>query len=142
MELKPPTSKLRAMNHTGRELELMLEGGKPLAMFYAFIDELPDEELIPEKTFSTYVSDDRFVREEITLPGQDPQSGQPRELKYVFFAERSEAWRIRALALVIRTYQRMGRTDEGVERIESALLGYTEDEIDAWCDHHFRGRAV
>jgi hypothetical protein len=130
------------MNHTGRELELMLEGRKRVAMFYAVADELPDEQLIPERKFATHVADGRFVRDEITLTDQNPRTGQPCELKYVFFARRGEEWRIPALALVVRTYYRLGHTDEGIERIESALLGYTDQEADAWCDHHFRSRAV
>jgi hypothetical protein len=36
----------------------------------------------------------------------------------------------------------MRKTDEGIERIESALLGYTDEEIDAWCKHRFGSRAV
>jgi hypothetical protein len=142
MELKPSTAELRLMNHTGRELELMLEGRKPLAVFYAFADELPDEQLIPEERFSAYVSAGRFVRDEITLSDRQTKTGHPRELKYVFFAKHEEGWRIRALALVIRTYHHMGHTEEGIERVESALLGYTEAEIDAWCNHQFPGRAV
>lgn len=43
---------LIAANHTGRELTLMRSGKKPLAMFYAEISALPDENLIPELAFS------------------------------------------------------------------------------------------
>ena len=45
-----------AFTHTGRELQLMLEGRKPLAMFYAGTDELPWEELIPEHAFAPHVA--------------------------------------------------------------------------------------
>jgi hypothetical protein len=60
---------LTAANHTGRELDLMAAGKKPLAMFYAEVGELPDEELIPEKRFAPYVEAGAFVRGETSLEG-------------------------------------------------------------------------
>ncbi len=130
-----PTNYLKAANHTGRELKLMLSGCKPLAMFYAMAEELPDERLIPEKKFGRYVAQGLFVRADASFETEHPKTHRLCEVKYVFFARKEEKWRIPALALVVRTYQRMRKTDEGIERIESALLGYTDEEIDAWCKH-------
>src|SRR5690349_10425375 len=127
------------MIHTG-QIELMLENNKPLAMFYAFAEELPDEALIPETAFSQHVKEGRFVREEITVTDSHPQTGLPCYIKYVFFAKAGEQWRIPAMTLVVRTHHGMARTEEGVERIQHALLGYTEDETDAYRKRHFSHR--
>ena len=48
--------------HTGRELELMLSGVKPLSMFYDDPNELPDERIIPELEFDTQVASGMFVK--------------------------------------------------------------------------------
>jgi hypothetical protein len=58
-----------ASTHTGRELELMLAGDKPLAMFCAEISELPEELFIPEAAFAVHVKSGRFVRRELIVEG-------------------------------------------------------------------------
>jgi hypothetical protein len=126
--------------HTGRELELMLAGRKPLAMFYAFVHELPNEEFIPEEKFAPYVLEGRCIRVEEHYDETHPQTGQPLTIRYVFFAEKGEEWRIPAMKLVKATYSRMRKTEEGIERIEGSLLGYTNEENDAWCEHLFKNR--
>lgn len=130
---------LQAVNHTNRELELMLSGKKPLAMFYDEVSCLPNEEIIPEARFAEYVDSGRFVRGEETYEAEfHPELGRLMRMQYVFFALSEEAWRIPALALLLRVRYRMNsHRSEEVERIESTLLGYTEEEIDAWCDHRF-----
>lgn len=113
------------MNHTGRELELMLAGKKPLAMFYCTVANGRAYEEIPEEEFDAYVTSGRFAK------GEHEFSPSPGVLvRYVFYALRSEEWRIPAVKLVIQQMQRMGRSDEGIDRITGALLGYTEQEID------------
>ena len=66
---------LKAANHTNRELELMLDGRKPLAVFYAGTEELPNEDLVPEKHFESYVVQGKFIREEAVF--DFGQSSQP-----------------------------------------------------------------
>jgi hypothetical protein len=126
---------LEASNHTGRELELMLAGKKPLAMFYAEVSELPWEELIPEKAFSPYVQEGRFVRVETDYPGGYVEAlGRQARFKYVFFAPFEEVWRIRAIMLLKQSFQESnGPWNEALERIECSLLGYSKEETDAWC---------
>jgi hypothetical protein len=72
----------------------MLSGRKPLAMFYAGVKELPDEELVPERAFSTYVEAGRFVRDEEVYQFEHSESHQRLPVKYVFFALKGEEWRI------------------------------------------------
>ena len=132
---------LEASNHTNRELELMLSGNKPLAMFYDEISFLPHEEIIPEESFAPYVLSGRFVRGDETYTGVfHPDLGRNEEIKYVFFALAEEAWRIPALSLLLRVrYRTRNFQSEEFERMEGALLGYTDEEINAWCDFRFRG---
>jgi hypothetical protein len=96
---------LAAANHTGKELDLMLAGRKPLAMFYAELSELPEEELIPEDAFASHVAANHFVREEVIVDG--PFSEKLRRetrIKYVYFALPNETWRIRAMILVNESF--------------------------------------
>ena len=124
-------SELSATNHTGRELELMLDGTKPLAVFYAEIGELPNEELIPEDSFAPFVSSGQFVRGETIEEGQHhPNLRRNVSVKYVFFALKAETWRIDAMKLLRRESGRSGWS-EACERMEGSLLGYTDEENDA-----------
>jgi hypothetical protein len=130
---------IKATNHTGRELELMLSGRKPLAMFFDEVSFLPDEEIIPEESFRPFVESGQVVRGEVTTEGEfHPKLGRNVLVRYVLFALAAEAWRIPAMALFLRV---RGQSNvfgsEGFERIECALLGYTKEETDAWCEHRF-----
>ena len=130
---------LSAANHTNRELELMLAGVKPLAMFHDETSVLPHEEIIPEGKFAPYVNNGLFVRGEETYTGDfHPGLNRNVQIKYVFFALAREAWRIPAISLLLRVRYLMNSwQSEEVERMESFLLGYTAEEIDAWCNHRF-----
>jgi hypothetical protein len=132
MPLPPNVAK---MSHNGRELKLMLAGRKPLAMFYAEVAALPDEELIPERAFAKYVERGRISRGEETyrFPTESPR--RKTRVRYVFFAMHDEEWRIPAMKLVIACSLRMRGWNEGIERVEGALLGYTPKEADIWWKH-------
>ncbi len=95
---------LVSANHENRELELMLTGRKPLAMFYEELSFLPDEEFIPEKRFSPYVANGKFVRGESDIAGPYSQKlGRETIIKYVLFALKKEEWRINAMLLLKTT---------------------------------------
>lgn len=127
--------------HTGRELQLMLEGRKPLAMFYAFNDELPWEELVPDEAFAPHVDAGRMSREEIDIETTTP-AGAPTLLKYVFYALRGQEWRIQLMGVMVRALRSGGGWNETCERVQGTLLGYTPEENDAHCAHAFRGDAL
>jgi hypothetical protein len=117
----------------------MVAGKKSLAMFYAEVGELPDEELIPENRFTPYVRSGDFVRGETTVVGAyHPRLKRNVEVKYVFYALRQEAWRIPAMILVLNQQLKVRMPSEAMDRITGALLGYTEEEIDAYCTHYRR----
>ena len=76
---------IKTANHTGRELELMLLGRKPLALFYEEIGFLPDEEIIPEVSFRPFVESGQFVRGEAMIEGDfHPKLGRNLVVHYVF----------------------------------------------------------
>jgi hypothetical protein len=115
----------------------MLEGRKPLAMFYAEVSELPNEELIPEKAFGLHVTSGRFVRGETTIEAAcHPQLKRNVRVRYVLFALKDEAWRIEAMKLLLKESGKSG-WNETCERMEGSLLGYTDIENDAHCKGRF-----
>ncbi len=134
---------LVSANHENRELELMLAGRKPLAMFYEVLSLLPEEEFIPEEKFSPYVASGQFVRGESDIAGPYSQKlGRETKIKYVLFALKEEEWRINAMLLLKKQHARTLAWNETCERIESALLGYTDEEIDTWCRKAFPKQAL
>jgi hypothetical protein len=74
--------------HEGRELELLLSGSKPMAMFYE-ADTFPVSALYPEEQFMAHVQSDVLVRRDEFYRGEDGVS-----VHYVYYALPIEAWRI------------------------------------------------
>jgi hypothetical protein len=125
--------------HVGRELEMMLSGLKPLAMFYGDADSEADERIIPEQRFSSYVEKGEFAKGELILEyAVDPRTNRPVKVRYVFYALVSEQWRIEAMRLAIEVMSKMGRADEGLDRIMGTLLGHSAEEIDEFVSKHKR----
>ena len=124
--------------HTNNELSMMLEGSKPLACFSDEISVLPDENIIPEKEFSPFVISGKFVREEKTLEGPFVEKlGRKAKIRTVIFCIPSELWRMNAMFLLREQFNRTGKWNETLERIEGHLLGYTDEENDLWCSSRF-----
>jgi hypothetical protein len=119
--------------HEDRELELMLAGQKPLAMF---TEISPIETgLIPEDEFAPYVTSGRIIVREVFEPMRDT-TGYPEELfiRRVLYALPEEIWRIEAILLVCRVAANLQRWDEGLERVTGKLLGYEDRQIDAFVE--------
>jgi hypothetical protein len=130
-----PMDELPYKIHTNRELDLMLNGRKPLA---AFVEDYPREtayEVIPESKFEPYVLSGRFVkREKIyrSLASTDPRRDEARRsIRRVLYAQTAEAWRIDAYLLLHETAELSG-WNEGFERMEGTLLGYEQWQNDAY----------
>jgi len=120
-------------NHTGRELELMLKRAKPLAMFYDNPNEATDPPLVPEAEFDPYVSSGAFEKAtRIFTLAMDPRTGKAYRVRYVLYALTEEKWRIPALFLAIETSLKITMPNEAIDRIKSSLLGYTDQEIEAY----------
>lgn len=121
---------LSAAGHVGRELELMLAGRKPLALFYDDADDPAGG--IPEDRFAPHVAGGTLVRGEVVLELADPQLGSRSRVRYVLYAVAAEQWRIPAALLALRTRLQVNAlADEGLERLLCALLGYSDEETAA-----------
>lgn len=120
-----------------RELEFMLERGKPLAHFSDAYPAEPNEEIFPEQAFAPYVQSGRFVkREYVELLCESPPKDHPhvRGIRHLFYAHPSEAWRIDAYVMMAAAAAKAGWS-EGLERLEGSLLGYEEWQTDAYLEH-------
>ena len=118
--------------HTNRELELMLERGKPLAHFSDAYPGEPDEATFPEQAFACYVESGRFVRRELVEPLREPPPNDHphvRGIRHLFYARASEEWRIDAYIMMMAAAAKAGWS-EGFERLEGSLLGYEEWQTD------------
>lgn len=120
----------------------MLAGTKPLAHFYDVHPEEPCEDIIPREAFAPYVESGRFVtRAYVELLREAPPAGHEhvRGTLHVFYARPLDEWRIDAYILMQSTAAVVG-WNPGFERMQGALLGYEEWQIDAHMSVRF-GRA-
>ena len=118
--------------HEGRELELMLSGKKPLAMFN---DDLPEEMEPPEISFDPYVVEGRFVKAEKFVPEPAFKNGR---LRYYYYALPGEEWRIvRIIEIKRGHFERRERTTPELETETGRLLGYDDADIAVFVDRFF-----
>jgi hypothetical protein len=114
--------------HEGCELELMLAGEKPLAMFG---DALGSGYEVPESNFAPYVADGSIVRREAIY--RPPAPGLPG--RFVYFARAGQEWRIEALHDINeRIFTKQQPASPDIEREIGRLLGYTEAEIEHYIE--------
>lgn len=112
--------------HEGRELELMLAGEKPLAMFG---DALGSPYEFPEADFAPYIADGTFVRREVVYRPQRP--GVPG--RFIYFARAGEEWRIEAMHRINeRLFAHGEASSPEIERAIGRLLGYSDSQIDQY----------
>jgi hypothetical protein len=111
--------------HEGRELELMLAGKKPLAMFSESV-VVPVSDFYPEEEFMVHVKAGTLIRHDETFQLQD----LPTAIHAVYYALPSEEWRIKKmheLHLIIAHKVRPWTDDD--ERTVGRLLGYSDNEV-------------
>lgn len=116
--------------HTNRELLLMLENRKPLAVFSTYFPPVGSAEAVPERLFEPYVLAGRFVKREVI---ETLSAGDGRQIQRVFYALPSEVWRVDAYMLLMHTAQISGWS-EAFERMEGSLLGYNDEQNDAYLE--------
>ena len=116
--------------HEGRELELMLAGKKPAAMFN---EDLPEGFTMPDVLFAPYVESGRVITKEIMISfSKHPQLA----LRYFFFAIPGEEWRMDRLIEIHRLIHEQGSpTTRELETEIGQLLGYQGRDIQAYLDH-------
>jgi hypothetical protein len=99
--------------HTDRELEFMLDKGKPRAHFSDAYPAEPDEAILPELAFAPYVEAGRFVKREFVEPVRGPPAkDRPhvRGIRHVFYARTTEAWHIDAYIMMMAAASKAGWT--------------------------------
>ena len=129
--------------HTGYELALMLDDVKPFAKFDAGYPIEPGEFTV-EALFEQHVRSGLLVKRVVDEPFDPPirsRSGRVFEgQRWVFYARRTEEWRIDAHLLLQRQHEH-GPWNETLERLEGSLLGYTDEQNDWWIMHRRRNHA-
>lgn len=124
--------------HTNRELVMMLVGTKPLAVFDDAYSGRPfPSETIPENVYAPYVGAGCFVMRDVITPSTD--SRQDSAVRTVLYALPTEQWRIDAYLLLRQAGFKYGWS-ETCERMQGTLLGYTEEQNDAYIELIYRRR--
>ena len=122
--------------HEGRELELMLQGEKPAAMFYDI--EPYTEGIIPEDEFQPYVDAGKIVKKETFHVFRDAQ------VRHVYYARPDYSANIdRLIEITKHQYDSERKTSwpEELERETGKLLGYSDEAIEYYLDHRRIQRA-
>ena len=108
--------------HNDRELELMLAGKKPMAMFS---DAVHVSAYFPDADFAPHVAAGRIIRIEEIIPRP------PYDMRYLFFALPGEEWRIEEALVMCRNLcaGTVKSHDTDSARM-GELLGYSAQDID------------
>lgn len=115
-------------DHAGNELRLMLEGEKPLSMFY-YCKALSDRDILPIEDFSPYVESGMMRMEEFDV--ENETGTYCAAITYLLYARRGEEWRIPAMKVALTAQQdNLHSPDEGIDRVIGMLLGYPRKSID------------
>ena len=113
--------------HTGRELDLMLKGAKPMSVFSALSPDINNLAQIPEMEFDEYVAQGKFIKHEYS------EMNGESTMRFVYYALPDQIWRVEAHKLLQKTAQLLGWND-GLTRMEGALLGYTDAQNDEYLE--------
>lgn len=114
--------------HNGRELELMLAGDKPLAVFLHKRDVgLSKEDVLGGQDFATFVANGTLKESRLSLPLRSPE-GASYVLDYWLYTLPDQEWRVEAYRLIIEILHRKRAWCSHLEWLEGTLLGYTEEQ--------------
>ena len=107
--------------HTNRELELMLAGCKPMAIFYRGVGENFDE--TNGQPFRKYVESGQLTRSVFYIQN----ANQKFRIFYSIYTLAGEEWRAELYKQLKKSTQ-IGKWCQDMEIIEGTLLGYTIEE--------------
>lgn len=116
--------------HEGKELDLMLKGQKPFAMFHdiAKSEYTSPEGIIPEQLFSIYVTSGQVIRKEKVFHSNKHPNEQ---IKYVCFALPDQSWRIDTFFWILNQFYNGDTFPNHADDIMiGRLLGYSKEDID------------
>ncbi len=115
--------------HNGRELELMLQGDKPMALFAA--EPGMDPEDVGDAGFKPFVEEGRFLM----FAHIDPETSV-EDRRYCL---PTEEWRCKLSLLISKMCRDGGAfdvfTSNDLARLEGALLGYTKQDVEVFIAH-------
>jgi len=118
--------------HNDRELELMLAGTKPMAMFS---DAVHVSDYFPEADFAPHVEAGKIIRVEEIIPHP------PHQIRYLFFCLPGEEWRIEEALIMSRNLHAGIVKDHDADSARMGeLLGYSVEDINAFLAHSRRHR--
>lgn len=102
----------------GSELELMLLGKKPMAVFYRALHEKFDE--TGGQPFEEYVSAGKICKARFFV--RDKIGDRPFRVRFTLYTVPGEEWRAHVYKSIVEVCQTTW--NEELESIEGALLGY------------------
>ncbi len=113
--------------HNDRELELMLLGTKPMAMFS---DAVHVSNYFPDADFAPHVQAGTIIRVNEIIPAK------PFDMRYLFFALPGEEWRIEE-ALTMRKNLWAGTIEDhkANDKRMGELLGYKAGDIQTFLEY-------
>lgn len=113
--------------HTNRELEMMLAGTKPLAVFaHERVDGFEKSDALANQDFATYVANGTLSEHVRTIARRMPD-GSPLDIDYYFYTLHGEEWRVEAFSLLLDLMGR-GAWCSQLEWLEGKLLGYGDEQ--------------
>lgn len=115
--------------HEGKELELMLQGQKPMAFFS---DTIPCSIQLPEAEFRPHIESGEFSFVEKTYQfAKDPNI----TIRHLYYACKGEEWRIDELIEINEAiYSGQRKVTDEDERRTGYLLGYTDKQVSTFID--------
>jgi len=110
--------------HEGMELELMLKGEKPMAMFS---DTIPSSMELPEEKFLPFVQSGKIIKVEKVY---QPPSLKNIKIRNVYYALTGEEWRIDRLHEINKNALcREEPITDNDEKETGYLLGYSPEQV-------------
>lgn len=113
--------------HTNRELEMMLAGEKPFAMFaHERVDGFEKADALANQDFATHVAEGTLSEHLKTFRAKGPDETM-LDIDYYFYARQGEEWRVEAFSLLLELLHR-GAWCPQLEWLSGKLLGYSDEQ--------------
>ncbi|WP_018429539.1 hypothetical protein [Hoeflea sp. 108] len=110
--------------HTNRELEMMLAGAKPFAVFaHERVEGFDKCDALAGQGFETHVARGTMSEHVRTVRHATGEA----EIDYYFYALPGEEWRVEAYLMLLELLHR-GAWCRQLEWLEGRLLGYTDEQ--------------
>lgn len=122
--------------HTRFELPLMIDGRKKLARLTGG----ETAKAYGEDAFDVWVEKGLLHKQVIFVPiPEEHRSGlvdtSVKGYRNVYYTLKGEEWRIPAMELLWKAFERGSRWSEDYERMEGMLFGYDDEQNDWWIEH-------